>query len=358
VLTLADVEAAAADRIEPVALDYMRGGADDEVTLAESAVAWQRLRLRPRVLRGGPALDVSTTVLGTPVRLPVMSAPVAYHMLAHPEGESATARGVAAAGAVMVQSTMATQTLEAVAAAAPGGARWFQVYVMRDRGWTAELAARAAAAGYSALVLTVDVPMAGRRLRDERNGFGLPLGLELAHKPPHADLASTGSATGSATAAFMSTMADPTLTFDDIGWMREVSGLPVVVKGVLRGDDAISCIDAGAAAVTVSTHGGRQLDTVVASADVLAEIVDAADGRAEVYVDGGIRTGTDILKALALGARAVMIGRPVVYGLAVGGSQGVTDVFAMLENELKAAMTLCGAATLASLTRDLVSGQA
>ena len=233
-------------------------------------------------------------------------------------------------------------SVEEVAAAAPEAARWFQVYVVRDRGWTAELVARAAAAGYRALVLTVDVPLLGNRLRDLRNQFRLPTGLEPANAPP------AGAARQRELAADVLAQAgqfDPGLTPETIGWLAERSGLPVVVKGVLRGDDAVACLEAGAAGVVVSNHGGRQLDTVVATADALAEVAAAVGDRAEVYVDGGVRRGTDVLKALALGARGVLVGRPVLWGLAVGGAAGVERVLSGLAGELRLAMALCGAAS-------------
>jgi 4-hydroxymandelate oxidase len=354
VIALDELEAAAAAVLEPAALDYFRGGADDERTLDDNIAAWRRLRLRPHVLRDVSVVDGSTTVLGTPVATPVLVAPTAFHRLASSDGESATAVGTAAAGSVMVLSTMSTQPLETVAAAAPDAARWFQLYVHHDREWTAALAKRAADAGYRALVLTVDVPVLGRRRRDERHGFGLPPGVSAAHTL--GPIAPAGTADGSGLATYLGAALDAALGFDDLAWLREVSGLPVVVKGVLRGDDARRCVDAGAAAVVVSNHGGRQLDSAVATADALPEVVDAVEGRAEVYVDGGIRTGTDVLKALALGARAVLVGRLAVYGLAVGGADGVADVIRALDDELRRAMALCGAARLSDLTPDLVVG--
>jgi 4-hydroxymandelate oxidase len=227
------------------------------------------------------------------------------------------------------------------------------VYVVRDRGWTAELVARAAAAGYRALVLTVDVPLLGNRLRDLRNQFRLPTGLEPANAPP------VGAARQRELAADVLAQAgqfDPGLTPETVGWLAERSGLPVVVKGVLRGDDAVACVEAGAAGVVVSNHGGRQLDTVVATADALAEVVAAVGDRAEVYVDGGVRRGTDVLKALALGARGVLVGRPVLWGLAVGGAAGVERVLSGLAGELRLAMALCGAVEPGQLVPDLVAG--
>lgn len=335
--------------LKPDAWDYYSGGADDEVTLAESHPAWTRLRLRPHVLRDVSEVSTGTTVLGRPVTMPVLVAPMAYQRMAHDDGERATARAASRTGTIMVVSTLATVSLEEVAACTtdPG---WFQLYVHRDRGWTAELVGRAAAAGYCALVLTVDLPLLGHRRRDERNAFTLPPGLMMANVGAPVPIGE-----GSGLASYASAELDPSLTPDDIAWLAELSGLPVVVKGVLRGDDAGACVDAGAAGVVVSTHGGRQLDTAIATADALPEVVQAVAGGAEVYVDGGLRLGTDVLKALSLGARAVLLGRPVLWGLAVGGEQGVVDVLEQLRAELARAMALTGAPDLSALTTDLVA---
>jgi 4-hydroxymandelate oxidase len=242
-----------------------------------------------------------------------------------------------------VISTRASATLGDIAAAAPTAARWFQVYVMRDRGWTAELVARAKDTGCSALVLTADTPFAGRKLRASQASFELPDGLWMVNTPERALVAEDAD------------WQDPSIGFDTIAWLRDVSGgLPVVVKGVLRADDANACIEAGAAAIVVSNHGGRQLDGAVASARALPQVVDAAAGRVEVYVDGGLRRGVDILRALALGARAVMIGRPILWGLTCAGADGVAAVLAGLAEELGEAAALAGAATAGQITADLV----
>jgi 4-hydroxymandelate oxidase len=352
-LDLAALEAAARARLERGVYDYIAGGADAELTLADNLAAWSRLRLRPRVLRDVTEVATATSLLGSQVPTPLLVAPMAYHRMAHPDGEAASAAGAAAAGAPYVCSTQATMSVEEVAAAAPDAVRWFQVYVVRDRGWTAELVARAAAAGYRALVLTVDVPLLGNRLRDLRNDFRLPTGMAPANAPP------AGAARQRELAVDVLAQAgqfDPGLTPDTIGWLAERSGLPVVVKGVLRGDDAVACLDAGAAGVVVSNHGGRQLDGVVATADALPEVAAAVGDRAEVYVDGGIRRGTDVLKALALGARAVLVGRPVLWALATGGAPGVQQLLSGLATELRLAMALCGAVSLADLTPDLIAG--
>ena len=354
-LDLDALEAGARERLDRGVYDYVAGGADDEHSVADAGAAWSRLRLRPRVLRDVSQVSTAATVLGSRLQAPLLVAPMAYHRMAHPDGEAASAAGAAAAGAGYVLSTQATMSVEEVAGAVPGAMRWFQVYVVRDRAWTADLVARAAAAGYRALVLTVDVPVLGNRLRDLRNDFRLPTGMRPANAPPIDrpvdrelgvdPLAQAGQ-------------FDPGLTPEVIAWLADLSGLPVLVKGVLRGDDALACLEAGAAGVVVSNHGGRQLDTVVATADALAEVAAAVGDRGEVYVDGGIRRGTDVVKALALGARAVLVGRPVLWGLAVGGAAGVERVLSGLAGELRLAMALCGAPDLGGLTPDLVAGPA
>ncbi|HEX2374664.1 MAG TPA: alpha-hydroxy acid oxidase [Actinomycetota bacterium] len=354
-LDLEALEAAARARLDQGVYDYIAGGADAELSVAGNLAAWSRLRLRPRVLRDVARVSTATSLLGSEVPVPLAVAPMAYHRMTHPEGEAASAAGAAAAGALYLLSTQATMSVEEVADAAPEAVRWFQVYVVRDRGWTAELVGRAAAAGYRALVLTVDVPLLGNRLRDLRNDFRLPTGLAPANAPP------SGAARQRELAVDVLAQAgqfDPGLTPETIGWLAERSGLPVVVKGVLRADDALACVEAGAAGVVVSNHGGRQLDSVVATADALAEVAAAVGDRAEVYVDGGIRRGTDVLKALALGARAALIGRPVLWGLTMAGAKGVERVLSGLAGELRLAMALCGATTIAQLTPDLVAGHA
>ena len=352
-LDLTALEAAARECLDRGVYDYIAGGADAEATVADNLAAWSRLRLRPHVLRDVAEVSTAATLLGRRVPTPLLVAPMAYHRMCHPDGEAASAAGAATAGALYVLSTQATMSVEDVAQAAPEAVRWFQVYVVRDRGWTAELVARAAAAGYRALVLTVDVPLLGNRLRDLRNDFRLPTGLKPANAPP------AGASRQRELEVDVLAQAgqfDPGLTPEVIGWLAERSGLPVVVKGVLRGDDAAACVDAGAAGIVVSNHGGRQLDTVVATADALAEVAAAVGDRAEVYVDGGVRRGTDVVKALALGARAVLVGRPVLWGLAVGGAAGVERVLSGLAGELRLAMALCGATEAGQLTPDLIAG--
>ncbi len=346
-LDLAELEALAGQRLDPLAFDYISGGVGEEVTLAANVAAWTRLRLRPHVLRDMSHVSTATTVLGIPVATPVLVAPTAMHRFACEEGESATARAAAAAGTVMVVSMAATTSLEDVAAAAPGAPRWQQMYMIRDRGRTRALAGRARDAGYQAIVATVDGAAVTRRRRLPGGGLQPPdwfrfPNLASADAPDDANLMG------------MVSDFDPSVTFDDLARFHEWSGLPVVVKGVIRGDDAVTCLDAGAAAIAVSNHGGRILDGCIATADALPDVVDAVAGRAEVYVDGGVRNGGDVLKALALGARAVMVGRPVVWGLAIGGEAGAAAVIEQLTDELARAMALCGAAQVHGLTPDLV----
>ena len=341
-MDLAELEEQARQLLPLPTYDYLAGGAGDELSLDDAIAAWDRVRLRPRVLRDVGTVDMSTTVLGTPIDYPVMVAPTAFHKLAHEEGEEATARGAAAARALMVAATRATCPLEAIAdAGGPDVSRWYQVYVLQQRDHTARLVERAAAAGYKALMLTGDTPFLGQRLRDVRNAFAVPANVGEA-------AARSGAVVGSLVDQ------DPTITFECIGWLRELSGLPVIVKGVLRADDAVACLDAGAAGVAVSNHGGRQLDGAVSPADALPEVVDAVGGRGEVYVDGGIRRGVDVVRALALGARAVMVGRPVIWGLAAGGADGVRRVLEGFRRELELAMALCGATTIDEVSSDLV----
>jgi 4-hydroxymandelate oxidase len=345
-LDLDALEGQARALLEPGAFDYIAGGADDEVTLADNVEAWKRLRLRPRVLRDVSAVDPATTLLGRPVASPIGIAPTAFHRLAHADGEEATARAAAVSGSLMVLSTRATATAAEVRAAAPDALLWFQVYILTDRARTARLIEAAVAHGVKALVLTADTPFLGRRLRDVRNRFVLPASIGDASASLALEPGEEGSLVDQ----------DPSITFDDIGWLASISGLPVVVKGVLRGDDAIRCVNAGAAGVWVSNHGGRQLDGAIATAEALPEVVAAVGPRAEVYVDGGVRRGTDALKALALGARAVFLGRPILWGLATDGSTGVGRVLHQVQSELAHAMSLAGAPTIADVTPDLVAG--
>jgi len=347
-LTIPEWRDAARARVEKAAWDYFRSGADQERTLRANRRAYRAWTIWPRVLVDVSAPSAATTVLGTEVATPILVAPTAYHRLAHPDGELATAAGVADAGSLYVVSTLATVALEEVAAAS-AGPKWFQLYVHRDRGLTRALVERAEAAGYRAIVLTVDTPRLGRRLADERNRFTLPAGLTMANLA-----ADVVGLTGSGLAAYFADRHDASLGWRDVEWLRSITRLPLAVKGVVRADDSARAVEAGAAAIIVSNHGGRQLDGAPATLEALPRVVDAVAGRAEVLLDGGIRWGTDALKAIALGARAVLVGRPILWGLAVGGRAGVARVLALLTAELTRAMALSGCPRLDAIDRTLV----
>jgi 4-hydroxymandelate oxidase len=337
-----DREDEARERLTAHAYHYIATGAGGEETLEANLAGWRSWWLRPRVLRDVTQVELSTTMLGTQVSTPVLLAPTGYQGQVHREGEVASARAAARAGALYVLSTRASCSLSDITAVA--GPWWMQVYALRDRGLTDEVVRRAAAAGARALVLTGDTPVVSTRARRAAFDFSRAAGLvrDLADVRDDADLTQA-----------------PDLTYDDIGRLREVSGgLPVVVKGVLRADDARACLDAGAAAVWVSNHGGRQLDGVVPTAVALPEVADAVEDRAEVYVDGGIRNGRDVLRALALGARGVGLGRSVLWALAAAGSDGVAELLEAFSAELTETIRLAGACTPAEVTRDLVTSRA
>jgi len=332
-LNVHDYEVLARECLDENAWEYFRGGAGDESTMRENIAAFARWKLLPRTLLDVTSIDTSTTVLGTPVSSPILLAPVAMQKLAHPEGEAATARAAARAETIMVLSTSATMRPGEVAQAAPGAPRWFQVYVFRDRGITHSLIDEACAHGYSALVLTVDVPILGRREGALRAGFHLPEGLEVA-----GDIFEG---------------LDPSVSWRDLEWLAG-HGLPIVLKGVLTPGDASVGVEHGAAAIVVSNHGGRQLDGVPASIDALPRVVEAVDGRAEILLDSGVRRGVDVLRAVALGAQAVMIGRPVAYALAVGGEDGVVRVLQLLHDEVELGLRLLGCASIMEVGREHV----
>lgn len=337
-VNLFDYEKLAQARMALHLWDFFQGGSDDEVTLRACRAAFERIRLRPRVLVDVSDIDTRTTVLGTPVSLPVLIAPTAAHCVAHPDGECATAQGAGRAGTLMIASTPATRTLEEIAEAA-SGPLWFQLYIYPTFEVGEWLVRRAEAAGYRAIVLTVDLPKLGNRERDRRNGVTVP-------PAPYQEANLVG--------VEKEGQQWVPLTWDSLDWLRSITSLPILLKGILTAEDACLAVEHGVAGVVVSNHGGRQLDTSIPSIEALPEIVEAVDGRCEIYLDGGIRRGTDILKALALGAHAVLIGRPALWGLAVNGADGVYDVLELLHRELELAMALAGRPTLASIDRSLV----
>ena len=351
-INLDDFEAAARDQLTQMAYDYYASGSDDEITLAENRSAYSRLRVAFRVLRDVTTRDLTATVLGHELSLPILAAPTAFHRLAHPDGELATVRAVGEAGSLMILSTLSTYSLEEVASVAKCPV-WFQLYVYKDRGATEALVRRAEAAGCKALVLTVDAQIWGRRERDIRNRFHLPGSVTVKNLSGEGeDLPKEAADSG--LSAYVQSLFDPSLSWKDVDWLASITDLPVILKGVVHPDDARLAVNHGAKALVVSNHGGRQLDTSMPTIEALPEVLDAAGDQLQVLVDGGIRRGTDVLKALALGARAVAIGRPVLWGLATAGQAGVERVFDLLRDELDRALGLAGATSISELDRSIL----
>lgn len=349
-VNLHEYEPLARAAMSEAAWDYLIGGSGDERTLRANRARLDETRLLPHVLRDVSRVDTRCRLLGSELPFPVLLAPTGFQRLFHPEGELATARGAAAAGALWVLSTAATTSMEDVAAVAKGPL-WFQLYVQRDRGFTRALLRRAEACGCKAIVLTADTPVLGARDRERRRQLELPEGLELANlRGLRAGTAGGPTFVHGSQNPFL----DPSLTWEILPWLAGESRLPVIVKGILRADDAREAVDRGAAAIAVSNHGGRNLDTVPATIDALPDVAEAVAGRVPLLFDGGVRRGVDVVKALALGASAVMIGRPYLWGLGAAGSEGVERVVSLLVAELEMAMAQCGTASLAEITRDLV----
>ncbi len=344
-INVGDFERLAAEKLEAGVAGYFFGGAGDEVTLRENVEAWSRWRLRPRVLAGLDSWSTRAEVLGGEVSMPILVAPVAYQGLVDPGGEAAMARAAAKAGTVMCLSTLATMRPRPVAEAAPGGRRWFQLYCFRDEVVTRALVEEACECDYEAIVVTVDAPRGGNRERDRRTGFEIP--AEVGVPSVEAALGSDRAVTIEETFELM----QPALTWEYLGELAADCRVPILVKGVLTAEDAALAVEHGAGGVVVSNHGGRQLDRSPATADVLAEAVDAVEGRIPVLVDGGIRRGVDVAIALALGADAVLVGRPALWGLAAGGEAGARRVLELLREELELTLALCGCASPAELSR-------
>jgi 4-hydroxymandelate oxidase len=338
-INVADFEPIARDRMEPAAWDYFAGGADDERTLADNLDAFRRLRLRPRMLVDVTRRSLAVTALGAELAMPIIVAPTAARHFADPDGDLAVARGAAVVGALTTLSTISDRSLEDVVDAAPDAPRWFQLYASSDEAITRGLLDRASKAGYGAVVVTVDLPYAGNRERDARSGFVVPLGVHLPEEQPVDE---------------HGLLIAPTFDWDWLAWLRSVCSVPLLAKGILRADDALRALEAGCAGVWVSNHGGRQLDGAVTAVDALPEIVAAVGERGLIVADGGVRRGTDALKLLALGADLVGVGRPILWGLAAGGADGVQRVLEILRDELSLAMALSGCRSVAEITPDLV----
>jgi 4-hydroxymandelate oxidase len=345
--TLADFESLAKRQMSHMAYEYVAAGAGDEITLRENERAFDRIRLQPRVLADVSTIDLRVTLFGQTLEHPIVLAPAAYQRLLHPDGEIATVRGAAQARAALVASCFATTTIEEMGGAAAGSALWFQLYVNPDREFTRDLVQRAEASGCSALCVTVDSPTLGVRRRERVAGFALPEGVERANLKELGERV-TRSSHRTAEGSIYNPVLDPALTWKDLDWLRAITRCPIWIKGVISPGDAEKAAAAGVG-IVVSNHGGRNLDTVPASIDALPRIANVVAGRVPILIDGGIRRGTDVVKAIASGAAAVMIGRPYLYALAVDGAAGVAKVVAMLRRELEVSMALVGRRSLAEI---------
>ncbi len=334
-----------------MAYNYGAGGAADEITLRRNRESFDRILLKPRALVDVSRIDASLELFGQKLPFPILLAPIAYHKLMHPEGELATARGAGAAGATMVVSSFATTTIEEVGRAATG-ALWFQLYVQPDRGFTRDLVQRAEGAGCKAICVTVDTPVIGTRNREMRDRFCLPRGLETANlKALGLKPTKTGHVSDK---GIYSITLDPALTWKGIEWLRSFAKVPVLLKGILSPEDARLAAENGVSGIIVSNHGGRNLDTAPATIEALPRVAEAAAGRIEILMDGGVRRGTDVVKALAFGAKAVLIGRPYLWALGAAGAEGVERAVRLLHAELQAAMALLGTPTLAKIDRRIL----
>ncbi|NXK46343.1 HAOX1 oxidase, partial [Chauna torquata] len=362
---IADFEDYAKKFLPKSVYDYYRSGADDQETLADNVAAFSRWKLYPRVLRDVSVMDLSTSVLGQKISMPVCVGATAMQRMAHADGEMATAKACQAMGTGMMLSSWATSSIEEVAEAAPGSLRWLQLYVYKDREVTKSLVKRAERAGYKGIFVTVDTPFLGRRVDDVRNKFQLPPHLRLKNFSSNNLAFSSGKDFGenSGLAVYVAEAIDASVNWEDIKWLRGLTSLPIVTKGILRADDAKEAVRLGVNGILVSNHGARQLDGVPATVstganmhqiDVLPEIVEAVEGKVEVFLDGGVRKGTDVLKALALGAKAVFIGRPLVWGLVYQGEEGAKEVLQMLKEEFRLAMALTGCRNVEEIGRTLI----
>ena len=349
-LTLADYEPLARRRMSHMAYEYVAGGGGDEITLRENHLAFDRIRLSPRILQDVSSLDMRVTLFGQQLEYPILLAPTAYHRIVHPEGELATVRGAASAGAILVASSFATTSIEHMGRAAKCGTLWFQLYVNRDRAFTRDLVQRAESAGCRALCVTVDSPTTAFRYREARVRFALPEGIDRVNLK---GLTAAGKVHRTTEGSIYNAVLDPTLTWKDIEWLRGISKVPVLIKGVLNPDDAAKGAEAGVG-IIVSNHGSRNLDTLPPTIEALPRVADAVKGRVPILMDGGVRRGTDVVKALASGAVAVLIGRPYLYGLAADGAAGVARVVQILRRELELAMAMTGRRSLAEIDRTLL----
>lgn len=351
-INIKDYESAAKEMLAQMAYDYYSSGAHDEITLRDNCDAYKRIFLKYRVLVDVSKRDLTTEVLGQKISMPVMIAPTAFHKMAHTDGEVAVAKAASAADTIMILSTLSNSDVEDVVKATSKPI-WFQLYVYKDREVTKELIQRAEAAGCKAIVLTVDAPVLGTRERDVRNKFNLPQGITVKNLTP-ARKENLPEIEDSGLSAYVQKFLDPSLSWKDIEWLKSITELPLIIKGIACKEDALLSVQHGVNGIVVSNHGGRQLDTCRATIDVLPEVADAVQGNIEILIDGGIRRGTDVLKAVAMGAKAVLVGRPVIWGLAVDGEKGVMSVLEILRRELDLAMALCGCNSVEKITKELI----
>lgn len=353
-INLFELEKLACEKLHKTAFDYYSSGAHDEITLRDNREAFNRIKIHYKVLVDVSNRNSSTEVLGQKISFPLIIAPTAFHKMAHQEGECAAAKAAMNAGTIMCLSTLSNTTLEEVSESCNSNF-WFQLYVFREKSVTEKLVRRVEKAGARAIVVTVDAPLLGTRERDVRNQFQLPTGLSVINLMPENKEELPSDKPDSGLSLYFNEMLDQSLNWKDIEWLASITKLPIILKGIVRPDDALRAIDYGAKGIVVSNHGGRQLDTSPATIEVLPSIAEAVNNRIDVLMDGGVRRGTDILKAVALGAKAVLVGRPVLWGLCYNGSNGVSDVLALLKKEFDLAMALAGCASVEDIQRDLVS---
>lgn len=353
VVRLDDFEPAARAILPKAIFDYIAGGAEDEATVRDNREAFGRHRFRFKSLAGAAEPDLRSELLGQVFAMPVHIAPTAIARMAHPDGEAAAYRAASDAGVAYCLSTLSSVSIEDLAAAGTGS-RWFQLYMPPFREVSAAFVERAEAAGYAAVVLTVDLPKTGRRERDVRNQFSLPAGVTYANLGGWIPSDTATEVGSDPFAQDVNAVTHAALDWGDLEWLIQKTRLPVIVKGMVRGDDARRAVELGARGIVVSNHGGRQLDYAIASLDALPEVVDAVGGKVPILLDGGVRRGTDVIKALCLGASAVLIGRPYLYALAVGGADGVRRMLALLRYEIQLSMTLLGAKRISELSRDFL----
>ncbi|XP_064626275.1 2-Hydroxyacid oxidase 1-like [Lineus longissimus] len=351
---IGDFEKYAATHLPSVSRVFTNHGADDEVTMRDNVEAFRRWRLRPRVLVDVSKRTTKTTVLGHAIDFPVCVAPTGFQRLAHPDGEVAVAKAAADMNTIYVMSSGATSSIEEVTAEAPNGVKWLQLYIPQDRRLTEQMIRRAEKAGFSALVFTVDLPQLGKRRESCRNPFEIPPHLKLGNFGDSIDKGLNDDLQGYGVPTAKGEQFQDNLTWKDIDWLRSFSKLPIMAKGIMTAEDAELAVEHGVSAIFVSNHGGRQLDGCLATIDVLPEIVQAVKGRVEIYLDGGVRTGTDVLKAIALGAKAVFLGRPIVWGLSYNGYEGVRKVLSIMKEEFNLALALIGSTGPANIRPSLV----